>query len=255
MKRLFLLMAVILATALTATAQTAPKRHGWSEEFSLYGDVESVEIITYELEEHDGELFYNEPKNTEVYEFNMAGDVVKSVCYSNDGNVIYQTLYDYNSIKKCSAITKYDSRNKPTSKCKYLYDSNGRLTEIHRYNSDGDFYQKEIYSYDQNGNKTQVENQSPDGTLEFGQFYTYSYHNNLIKEIQYDSNRFSICEITYEYDWSDKKTEEVTHFYNDNSEIRRTYEYNVYAKLYMECLYGTDGSLTHLSIRLKWKCC
>ena len=246
MKRLFLLMAVIVATALTATAQTAPKRHGWEENFSLYGDVERVEINTYELYEYDGNLICDEVKNTNIYEFNRAGNVFRSCCFGSDGNLIYMNLYSYNSMGKCSALTEYDSKVNLTKKYEYFYDSEGKLTEIHRYDSEETFYLKEVYSYDQNGNNTLYEHQNPDGTLEVGYFFVYDEHNNLVREGQYDYNRIKDWEIKYSFHRPTTNLEEkVIYFYTNNTEQRWTYEYNEHGERIREYYYNTEGNLKY----------
>ncbi|MBQ6612581.1 MAG: hypothetical protein IIX19_02560, partial [Alistipes sp.] len=112
MKRLFLLMAVILATALTATAQTAPKRHGWEENFSLYGDVESITIISYNISNgiaaekayhsktyrfndngHVSEILYNDtPTFNYTYKFDKRGNVTQSRRENHDNGEVYDSF-------------------------------------------------------------------------------------------------------------------------------------------------------------------
>ena len=243
MKRLLLLVATLMA-ALTASAQTAPERHGWSEEVPLHGDVEWVEITTYELEVHDGELIYDEAKNTEIYVFNKAGNVFRYICYDGDGNLIYMKLYGYNSKGKCSDLTEYDSEGYLLSKYEYFYNSEGKLTETHRYNSEEILYLKEIYKYDLKGNMTQHENQNPDGTLEVGYFFEYDEHNNLVREGQYDYNRVKDWEIKYSFHrLSTNLEEKVIYFYTNNTEQRWTYEYNEHGQRIRECYYNTEGNL------------
>ena len=247
MKRLLLMVATLMA-ALTASAQTAPERHGWSEEVPLHGDVEWVGIKTYELEEQDGELFYDEAKNTEVYEFNKAGNVFRYICYDGDGNLIYMKLYGYNSEGKCSDLTEYDSEGNLLSKYEYFYNSEGKLTETHRYNSEEILYLKEIYKYDLKGNMTRQENKNPDGTLEVGYFFEYEEYdglNNLIKEMQYDCNGIIAWEIEYSFPLrSTNPTEKILYLYGDNNtEQKWTYEYNGRGDLCKEYIYDTEGKL------------
>ena len=247
MKRLLLMVATLMA-ALTASAQTAPERHGWSEEVPLHGDVEWVGIKTYELEEQDGELFYDEAKNTEVYEFNKAGNVFSYSCWDGDGNLIYMKLYGYNSEGKCSDLTEYDSEGNLLSKYEYFYNSEGKLTETHRYNSEEILYLKEIYKYDLKGNMTRQENKNPDGTLEVGYFFEYEEYdgiNNLIKEMQYDCNGIIAWEIEYSFPLrSTNPTEKILYLYGDNNtEQKWTYEYNGRGDLCKEYIYDTEGKL------------
>ena len=57
-KRLFLLCAISVVAMCSATASAnpePPKRHGW-DLFELYGDVESVVVTQYELEDRFGEV-------------------------------------------------------------------------------------------------------------------------------------------------------------------------------------------------------
>ena len=59
MKRLFLFMAVSLVALCSSIATTnaqAPERQNWYGGFSLYGNVESVTITGYKLQDKFGEV-------------------------------------------------------------------------------------------------------------------------------------------------------------------------------------------------------
>ena len=95
MKRLFLLVA--LCGSIVAAKAQAPERQNWDGGFSLYGNVESVTITEYELQDKFGEVIRGDVQFKEKYCFNNAGDVIEDASYNSDGSL------------SCKWISKYDS--------------------------------------------------------------------------------------------------------------------------------------------------
>ena len=137
MKRLFLLSAIALVAICssacdssltgTPTKPEAPERQGWEEVFPLYGDVESVVMTEYKLEEKFGEVVRGDfVACCGIYRFNDAGDVIEDVGYFPDGSLDEKEIFKY--------------------------DSSGNMIEKARYYSDGSLDDKYIYKYDSRGN-------------------------------------------------------------------------------------------------------
>ena len=106
----------------------APKRQGWNDnKFGpLYGDVESVTFIKYDIADKFGEIVKGKCREKSVYKFNLKGDVVEWAKYNDDGSLSEKYL------------------NK--------YDSQGNRVEWAEYNGDGSLWSKEVYKYDSQGN-------------------------------------------------------------------------------------------------------
>ena len=146
MKRLFLLVAVSLVALCSSIATTkaqAPERQGWDEDFSLYGNVESVTITQYELQDKFGEVIRGDVEDKNKYCFNNVGDVIEYAYYNSDG----------------SLYSKYISK----------YDSSGNKIEYARYNSDGSLNWKYIYKYDSSRNIIEVTGYKSDALIPMNQ--------------------------------------------------------------------------------------
>ena len=124
MKRLFFAIALVAVSCLSMSAcatdsqndssskPEAPERQGWWG-IPLYGDVESVAVTTYKLEEKFGEVVRGDIESSEKYYFNKAGDMIEWAGYNSDGSL----------------------RGKDV----YKYDTSGNMIEGAGYNSDGSF--------------------------------------------------------------------------------------------------------------------
>ena len=139
MKRLFFAIALVAVSCLSMSAYAtdsqsdssskpeAPERQGWEGDIPLYGDVESVDIAIYKLEEKFGEVVRGDIWCSEKYYFNKAGDVIESAYYDSDGSLGWKYIYKY--------------------------DVSGNMIEWAEYKSDGSSDWKRIYKYDASGNR------------------------------------------------------------------------------------------------------
>ena len=132
MRRLFLLFSISIAALFCSydLKAEAPKRQGWWKNIPLYGDVESVVMTPYELEEKFGEVVRGGILDCRKHYFNDAGDVIEYAWYYSDGSLREKEIYKY--------------------------DSSGNMIEKARYNSDGSLGEKFIYKYDSRGNAVEV---------------------------------------------------------------------------------------------------
>ena len=221
MKRLFLFVAVTLATVCTATAQRAPERYGWHERFPLYGDVDSLTITTLYFTPRPEEMAYNRDGEPRTFRFNQRGDVAmiftsgtltSSFEYNHRGDITrhcYETnmlCSDFYPIKVCTY--KYNSRGKLIevySDATWNYDS--KIHNTYTYNSKGQLI-RSVYSsagHDVFENDTLHYKYNSQGELieTYGSHYTESgdFYRSITK---YDSVGRVSEEIAYEYDYWDE---------------------------------------------------
>ena len=151
MKHIFLLFSISIAALLSSCDQfkaEVPERQGFEGDIPLYGDVESVTITEYYLEERFGEVVRGNIHSCSKYYFNTSGDVVECAEYIYDGSLGNKTIYKYDSRGNKIEWADYKSDGSLDRKNTYQYDSRGNIIEKADYNSDGSLYYKQTYKYD-----------------------------------------------------------------------------------------------------------
>ena len=234
----------------------APKRAGWKEWFSLYGDVDSV-IIT----KANGK--------TDIYRFYENGDVLQH------GNCLYE--YHPNGKTKFATFPdgskyEYDTDGKlmyllNEEGYEYEYDDEGRMVKISRknseywqtytYNSAGLLVEtsfrdcpatvwhtfKTVYAYDDNGNEVEAATYSNDGkTLDNLVEKKYDANDNLLeqKETGYGSREGIVRINSYKYDDEGNKIEHSRYF--SIGEETRVVRYDSFGREICTTIYE-DGAL------------
>ena len=129
MKRiiLFIILANIYLGISSAQEVQLSQKHGWDEDYPLYGKIHIFTVLRYDVSDQFGELV-KRLKSRRVITFNEHGHICESICY-NDQNQAQWTSF-------------------------YKYDSNQRLIEETSYYSSGVLYEKRFLKYDINGNMT-----------------------------------------------------------------------------------------------------
>lgn len=119
MKRLFFAITIVAVSCLSMSAYAtdsqsdssskpeAPERQGWGGDIPLYGDVESVVVAEYKLEEKFGEVVRGDVKYPEKYYFNKAGDVIEYAFYTSDGSLDSKSIWKYDASGNRIEMTKY----------------------------------------------------------------------------------------------------------------------------------------------------
>lgn len=246
----------ILAAALVATctfvgavsAQTskskAPVRQGWkcTTEFykigtqvygfqndPLYGDIESIEEITYFT--NDKDLDYSKLDEDSIfrtiYKFNSRGDVVECVEDWSDGST-YSYEYDAKGRLTKSTTVLYDGCTINT----YEYDSQGRLVRELTYFKDDDyaFTCTYKYEYDKNGNLLLKECSGCDDDISYIITRKYDALNRLISNIEYDDEG-GFTSYEYVYDSSNRVIEGYVRNYDGDVKHKNIYKYDATGKL------------------------
>ena len=214
MKRLFFAITLVAVCCLSMSAcatdpqsdssskPEAPCRQGWDNDIPLYGDVESVAVVTYKLEEKFGEVVRVDIEDSEKYYFNKAGDVIEEASYWSDGSLDCKSICKYDSSGNMIEMAGYNSYGSLDFKAVYKYDSSGNKIEGVSYNSGGSLDRKNIYKYDTSGNMIEWASYWSDGSLDRKDVYKYDASGNMTEETVYYSEallpkRQTVYEITY----------------------------------------------------------
>lgn len=148
MKRLLTLLAVVAVAGLILSCggnaakksgglikkAEAPKREGYPEYYpTLYGDIESVIIRKYYVEDKFGEIVKEEMKESRKFTFNQHGDVIEEVGYNSDESIDDKTSYKYDPVGNRIEEASYNDDGNLGGKTLYKYDSKGNVVEIMSY--------------------------------------------------------------------------------------------------------------------------
>ena len=157
MKRLFFVIALVAVGCLSMSAcatdskkesssesmsdcaiakPKAPERQGWREDIPLYGDVESVAVTKYKLEEKYGEVVRGDIEDCEKYFFNQAGDVIERDKYDTDGSLREKHIYKYDASGNMIEVAVYNYDGSLSDKCILKYDSSGNVIENTAYSGE-----------------------------------------------------------------------------------------------------------------------
>lgn len=225
MKRLFLLFAVTLIAVCGSTSITkaeAPNRQGWYEDITLYGDIESLTMTTYYVEDKFGELINSSVGESIDYCFNAAGDVTKYTRYGSDGSLAWKR------------ISKFDSQ--------------GRMTEEAGYEPDGSLYGKWISKYNSAGYKIEEGEYSTSGSLRYKTIFKYDAQGNVIEEAQYNSDGEMREKVFYKYNSAGNKIKRAIYNADGSLDSYTTYEYDANGNMIQEAKYSANDSLIQKSI-------
>ena len=236
-------MAVILATALTATAQTAPKRHGWNEKYPLYGDVDSLTITTlYFPPRPPEEMVFNRDGEPRTFRFNQRGDVAM-IFTSGTPTSSFEYNHRGDITRHCYEIDM--GMGGPgiylTKVCTYKYNSRGKLIEVF---SDAtwnyDYETHDTYTYNSKGQL--IRSVYSSWGHDIGEIDTLHYKYNSQGElIETYGSHYPECGDFYrsitKYDSAGRVSEEIAYEYDDwNGTLLRNINYHTYQ-------YDTTGRL------------
>lgn len=207
-------VAVACDTFAPVKKADAPKRLNFTEDLSLYGDVEALYITTYNNNANSES--YGDVNSKEIYRFDERGSVVEYSSFSGDGAL-------YNRVS-------------------YVYDANDNVVEKRGYNKYyPDLNGKSIYVYDSNNKLLKETGYGRYGKLAFRRNYKYDACGNLVKDSMYDYN-LKAGEVTvYKYNAKGQLIEEI--FEYDDYEGRNAYADGSFPILYTIYKYDSAGRL------------
>ena len=222
----------------------APKRAGWKEWFSLYGDVDSV-IITNAYGKSDIYRFYENGDVLQhgncLYEYHPNGET-KFATYPNGNKYEYDTEgklmyllndedYEY-EFDGAGRLVKESSKTSEYWQT-YTYNSAGLLVETSFRDCPATVWHtfKTVYTYDDNGNEVEAATYSNGGkTLDKLVEKKYDANDNLLeeKETHYGSWEGLVRINSYKYDDEGNKIEHT--FYTTLGEETRVARYDSYGR-------------------------
>ena len=238
-------MVVILATALTATAQTAPERHGWNNETPLYGDVDSLTITTlyFYYTPRPEEMAYNRDGQPRTYRFNQRGDVTM-ILTSGTPTSSFEYNHRGDITRHCYGIDIYGIYNDHMKVFTYKYNSRGKLIEVFSdatWNYDYEIH--DTYTYNSKGQLIRsVHSSAGHDTGESDTLhYKYNSQGELIETygLHYPEYGDFYRSIT-KYDSAGRVSEEIAYEYDDWDKTllrninNHTYQYDTTGRLISE---------------------
>lgn len=258
MKKLFMLVSIILELCVSSLAQVkkvhAPKRQGWdsiSMPWGLYGDVDSIIVKKYTIEDRFGEIVRIGNPSVEVLKFNMQGDVAEWSFYIwDDGPLDKKILFEYDSLGRLIKQTKYNwdgSLLKYDSVKAYKYDTEGNMVEESSYHSDGSLHSKWYNKYDSIGTVTERANYDSNGSLNYKYIYKHDSAGNIIEVTEFVFNSLINKRIN-KYNSAGNLTETIETS-SDGSSVRKwVNKYDSVGNMVEEVGYDHNGLLTYKDI-------
>lgn len=229
-------------------------RKGYPRKENLKGDIASIIVSHYNLENKFGQEVQGDLKIEEQFIFNDAGNVIKQITYNPNGNPGYKystvkrvyneqnnlickiehsedttynakTRYYYNNIGKVSEKKHYTCYTIDGVYNELLlsvenakYDKAAKLLEASSYSSSGELVTKKLYTYNSKGNLVEYNEFNSEGELKYKYTFRYDRKGNTIEESKYDSHG-ELAErrvIMYK-----KKTPIETHIYSYGAITRK----------------------------------
>ena len=239
MKHLLLLAATLMAT-LTASAQTAPERHGWLKDFSLYGDVESITIMHYNI---SNGIAAEKAYSRTTYRFNDNGHV-SEILYDDTPTFNYTYKFDKRGNVTQSRRENHDN-GEVRATDRYRYNSKGQLVKVTGEGTEYDVSWgswKLIYKYNTKGNKIKVKELYVNRGRKFITTYKYDKYQKVIKIVKIDTGLNNNRMSTYTYDDKGNKIEE-RYYYFETPTGKTTYKYDDKGNNVEGCTYNVEGSL------------
>ena len=185
-------------------------RKGYPRKENLKGDIASVIVGHYNLENKFGQEEHGDLKLEQQFIFNNAGNVVEEITYIPFGNPGYKystvkRIYnDQNNLVKKIEHSEDTTYNKKT---RYYYNSIGKLAEKKHfscYTVDGVYNELllsvENAKYDKAGKLLEASSYSSSGELVTKKLYTYNSKGNLIEHNEYNSEGELKYKYTFRYD-------------------------------------------------------
>ena len=144
MKRiiLFIILANIYLGISSAQEVQLSQKHGWDEDYPLYGEIYSLTELKYDVCDKFGELV-KELKSKHVIVFKEQKR--ESISYDGQGQVFWKSIEKYDSNWRLVETTSYNGSCSLYGKHFFKYDLNGNMIEQSRYNEDGSLHWKSFF--------------------------------------------------------------------------------------------------------------
>ncbi len=286
MRRLLSIFAVAVLCCISiapsyAQRPKAPERQALSDtdyDFSLYGNVSSIKVSSYDLVVRSGVESKGEFWDSNVMQFTPRGDLSKATIYFGEGVLCICTyfydqqgrlisaethdaetgsyegksVFKYGANNKASERIVYERNGSISYKDKYTYDAQERLLSEATY-FDGKLSSKTVNTYGSNGLISRAVVYDEHGKKIISKEWKYDGYKNLIRFTSYDEYGNKSYEETYKYDSRGYMISSTEQSFDEFYETENTYKYKYDAKgnVIERRTYSNDsGRLEPLSITI-----
>ena len=243
------------------------ERQGWDDaNIHLYGDIDSVWIMTYAVTEELGKIKKGDLVGSRIVTFNQAGDVMEKVDYTiqvditsfEDGKMVRRDTIKYgpNEVWSTKVICSYNEAGKLIEeRCHYpedseeldtkyifTYDSVGNLIEKAYYEPRGFENEKYTYAYDSVGNKIEAARYDASGVMLWKDTNTYDSFGKRIKYLHYIAPG-SIYVTMYPIYDADGREIGNNYYSDDVMYLKSTITYDSAGNMIEHAVYSVDGEL------------
>ena len=263
MRRLLSIFAVAVLCGISiapsyAQRPKAPERQALSDtdyDFSLYGNVSSIKVSSYDLVVRSGVESKGEFHDSNVIVFTSRGDLSKATIYFGEGfwgtcTYFYdqqgrliraethdadtgsyegKTAFNYGTNGKASERIVYERNGSISYKDKYTYDAQKRLLSEATY-FDGKLSSKTVNTYGSNGLISRAVVYDERGKKIISKEWKYDGYKNLIRFTSYDEYGNKSYEETYKYDSRGYMISSTEQSFDEFYETENTYKYKYDAK-------------------------
>ena len=263
MRRLLSIFAVAVLCCISiapsyAQRPKAPERQALSDtdyDFSLYGNVSSIKVSSYDLVVRSGVESKGEFHDRNVIVFTSRGDLSKATIYFGEGfwgtcTYFYdqqgrlisaethdaetgsyegKSVFKYGANNKASERIVYERNGSISYKDKYTYDAQKRLLSEATY-FDGKLSSKTVNTYGSNGLISRAVVYDERGKKIISKEWKYDGYKNLIRFTSYDEYGNKSYEETYKYDSRGYMISSTEQSFDEFYETENTYKYKYDAK-------------------------
>lgn len=286
MRRLLSIFAVAVLCCISiapsyAQRPKAPERQALSDtdyDFSLYGNVSSIKVSSYDLVVRSGVESKGEFHDSNVIVLTSRGDLSKATIYFGEGfwgtcTYFYdkqgrliraethdadtgsyegKTAFNYGTNGKASERIVYERNGSISCKDKYTCDAQKRITNEARY-YDGKLSSKTVNTYGSNGLISKSVMYDEHGKVLISKEWKYDGYKNLTRFTSYDEYGNKSYEETYKYDsrgYMISSTElNIDIFYG--CDLTHKYKYDAKGNVIERRTYSNDsGRLEPLSVTI-----
>jgi hypothetical protein len=229
MKRLIYFLPIAVALLLGScvemmgsqrVALEIPERQNWSG-VELFGDIERIEVRSYELLGYFGYDYKGELLNQTTTEFNLRGDVVNTT--SIDDQMLESLSYSYDADGRL--VGKIASFGGSLDEHRYTLDKYGCIVVDELYGDGGELESVVKIDYDSAGNDVQHRAINRLGNTTFVQSRAYDEAGHCVEVVFTDGEEQVRSRETTSYDSEGRKIEVVTYEGYDIVKSRAEYLY------------------------------
>lgn len=226
------LVAAVIAAAVIVPKLSAPLGAGGRFGSIMKNKVEYVKVLETEYNSYGDILSYK------GYEYDEAGNMIKTMIYDEDHNLSDYYEYEYNAKGTCTRAVSYKADGTMLYTTEYTIDRAGNQTDGYMYDSDGEEKSHCVMTYDANGNRTK-EITYKEGSRATTRSYEYDESGNVIS-LQEDDTRF-----TYQYDDQGNQIEVAAYNSWGEQMIRQEFSYDENGNQIDSVVYGPTGLLKY----------